>query len=49
MLFDFVYRSANHAAHCIAKVTGSLSGPMEWYDNNPDFLVHVIAAETIEV
>lgn len=47
VLVEFVYRSANSVAHLLAKVTYSMSGLEEWYDNPPHFLTHVIDMDVI--
>ncbi|KAH9683148.1 reverse transcriptase domain-containing protein [Citrus sinensis] len=38
--FSFVRRSANSAAHCVARVGGSMSGPGEWRHVPPPCLLH---------
>lgn len=44
---EFVYRSANSVAHCLAKATHSVSGLMEWHVTPPDFLSDVLQADII--
>ena len=39
VLFKFVPRSANNVAHEIARATYSSSGPREWYDTPPEFIL----------
>ncbi|KAH9683740.1 putative reverse transcriptase/RNA-dependent DNA polymerase [Citrus sinensis] len=42
--FSFVRRSANSAAHSIARVGGSLSGPGEWRHVPPPWLIYQLSA-----
>ncbi|KAH9648318.1 reverse transcriptase domain-containing protein [Citrus sinensis] len=42
--FSFVRRSANSAAHSIARVGGSLSGPREWRHVPPPWLISKLSA-----
>ncbi|XP_019176443.1 PREDICTED: uncharacterized protein LOC109171818 [Ipomoea nil] len=37
--FAYVRRSANRATHALAREAVSMSGPGEWFDVPPDFLV----------
>ena len=42
--FCFVQRTANTAAHCLARVGGSIVGVCEWA-SIPSFLAHVLTAD----
>lgn len=39
VLVVFVRRSANQVAHVLAQASYSMSGPMEWIDAAPDFIL----------
>lgn len=45
VLVEFVYRSANSAAHVLAKAAYFMSGLQEWYDHPPAFLISVLASD----
>ncbi|KAL8109886.1 hypothetical protein AgCh_025833 [Apium graveolens] len=42
VLIDFVYSSANNAAHVLAQTVYSMSGLGEWYTNSPNFITHAL-------
>ncbi|XP_050238420.1 uncharacterized protein LOC126687911 [Mercurialis annua] len=41
LVFDYVRRSANQVAHCLAHNARFLSGHQEWFSDFPDFLTSV--------
>ncbi|XP_019191046.1 PREDICTED: uncharacterized protein LOC109185561 [Ipomoea nil] len=45
--FSYVRRSTNRAAHALAREAVSESGPEEWCDTPPHYLVPVLAANLI--
>lgn len=47
VLVQFAYRSANRVAYVLAKAAYSMSGLEVWYDNPPDFLIHVLDCDII--
>ena len=42
--FCLVQRTTNTAAHCLARVAGSIGGDCEW-DSVPSFLAHVLTTD----
>ena len=47
VLLQFAYRSANSVAHVLAKAAYSMLGFEVWYDNRPDFLIHMLHFDII--
>lgn len=45
VLVIFAYRSANNAAHVLARAACSMSGTQEWFNTAPSFIDCTIALE----
>lgn len=47
VLVDFVYRSANNAAHVLVQAMYSMSDVGEWYTTPPNFITHALYLDLI--